>query len=309
MSNTVNKQDRFAALKAAFAKKSTGTSDTENSGYWDKFYPFFKMAKDEVALFRFLPDADEDNPLGFIVENRYHVLNVNGKEKKVACLSMFGKPCPCCEASQHYYNDVGDTALGKKFYRKVDYIGQGIVQNSPFEYPIKADENPVRLISIGPTLYKKLESSIVSGDFDVAPHDLLEGYDFRIVKSQKGEYASYDSSEFARRSTAIPDAMLERLDLYDLKKFRFTEISREQMEVMIEAVLTGKAVDDKQSHQQQESTGNPTLDRELATPKQTAPLDTVAATPTPTEAPSSDAKSRASDILARLRAKNAGNAS
>ena len=57
----------FDQLKAAFGKRTTGGGSNENTGFWDKFYPFYKMGFGETALFRFLPDANEENPLGFIV--------------------------------------------------------------------------------------------------------------------------------------------------------------------------------------------------------------------------------------------------
>jgi hypothetical protein len=145
-------------LRAAFSKNSEKTGEG-NSGFWDKFYPFFKMDFDQVGLFRFLPDLDDNNPLGFIVENKYHELNINGQKKKIACLKMYGESCPCCEHSQKYYNE-GNEKMGKVFWRKLDYIAQGIVVNSPFEYPIKADENPVRLISLGIKIYKRIETQM-----------------------------------------------------------------------------------------------------------------------------------------------------
>jgi hypothetical protein len=88
------------ALRAAFKSKSEEGGGEGNTGFWDKFYPFYKMDFDQTTVFRFLPDADDENPLGFIVENKYHELNINGKKKRIACLKMYGESCPCCELSQ-----------------------------------------------------------------------------------------------------------------------------------------------------------------------------------------------------------------
>ena len=308
----MSKQDQFAALKAAFGKRADGGGSNENNGFWDKFYPFFKMGFGDVATFRFLPDLDEENPLGFVVENKYHELIINGKKKRVACLSMYGKSCPCCETSQKYYNELGDEKMGKLFWRKIDYIAQGIVSYSPFEYPIKPDENPVRLISLGPKLFKKIEAAILSGDFDVAPYDLLEGCDFRIMKTQQGEYAAYDNSEFARKSTPVPEDVLAKLNLFDLKNFRYGEIAREQMEAMIEAALTGSSYDKGNGQQQSgdHSTGNPSLDKQLNADKPVADAGTVlnqaadaapASEPAAAPAEGGASSGRAAEILARLR--------
>lgn len=224
-------------LKAAFAKKSEAS---ENTGFWDKFYPFYKMNFDETAIFRFLPDLDEGNPLGFMIDNKYHELIINGQKKRLACAKMYGEACACCEASQKYYNE-GDEKMGKMFWRKIDYIAQGIIVHTPFEYPIKPEENPVRLISIGIKLYKKIEGAIVKGDLDKEPYDMFEGYDFRISKTKQGDWADYSTSEFARKASAVPQEVLTKVELYDLSKFRYGKIERDQMETMIDAFLTGKS--------------------------------------------------------------------
>lgn len=236
----------FDQLKAAFGKRTTSGTN-ENTGFWDKFYPFYKMNMGEQALFRFLPDADEENPLGFIMENKYHELMINGKKKKMACLKMHDGPdahCPACAASAKFYNDLGDEKMGKMFWRKIDYIAAGLVIHTPFDYPIKPDENPVRLISIGPKLFKRIETSISSGDFDEAPYDLKLGFDFKIMKTKQGDYADYTSSEFVRKSTPVPASLIDRLELIDLKKFRFARMGADEMQAQIEAFLTGKTYED-----------------------------------------------------------------
>lgn len=239
----------FDQLKAAFGKRATGGSN-ENTGFWDKFYPFYKMNFGETALFRFLPDADEENPLGFIIENKYHEFTINGKKKKIACLKMHDGPeahCPACAMSAKYYNELGDEKMGKLFWRKIDYIGAGLVMQSPFDFPIKPDENPVRLVSLGPKLFKRVETSIASGDFDTAPYDLDGGFDFKIMKTKQGEYADYSSSEFVRKSSAITGQLRERLELADLKKFRFARVDADAMQAQIESFLTGKSYEDEKA--------------------------------------------------------------
>jgi hypothetical protein len=286
----------FEQLKAAFGKRTTGSSN-ENTGFWDKFYPFYKMDFSETALFRFLPDADEENPLGFIIENKYHEFTVNGKRKRIACLKMHDGAdahCPACAASAKYYNELGDEKMGKLFWRKIDYIGAGLVMHSPFDYPIRADENPVRLISLGPKLFKRIETSIASGDFDVAPYDLDEGFDFKIMKTKQGEYADYSSSEFVRKSTAISAALRSQLELVDLKKFRFARVDADAMQAQIEAFITGKSYEDEKASSTPASEPDTSL-------KQTPVLS--AAAPAGDSAPAGDggsASDRARALLARI---------
>lgn len=285
----------FDQLKAAFGKRTT-TGTNENTGFWDKFYPFYKMGFGDTALFRFVQDADEENPLGFIIENKYHEFTINGKRKRIACLKMHDGAdahCPACAASAKYYNELGDEKMGKLFWRKVDYIGAGLVMHTPFDYPIKEGENPIRLISLGPKLFKRIETSIASGDFDVAPYDLDEGFDFKLMKTKQGEYADYSSSEFVRKSTAITGELRQRLELVDLKKFRFARVDADTMQAQIEAFITGHSYEEEKA----ESTASAAM-----------PDTTLKSTPVVGEAPpaaavggeAGSASDRARALLARI---------
>jgi len=263
------------ALRNAFKKKES--EGGENTGFWDKFFPFYKIDFEQTVEFRFLPDLDEENPLGFIVENKYHELLINGKKKRIACAKMYGESCACCEHSQKYY-DEGDEKMGKAFWRKLDYIVQGLIISTPFEYPIKADENPVRMLSLGPKLYKVIEAKIVKGDLEEMPYDMVNGYNFRINKTHQGEYADYTTSDFARKSTPIPDSFLANLEMYDLKNFRYGKIEREQMDAMIEAFLTGRSYEAEKEQvpaTSAASTGSPMLDASLAATKPVQAAATV----------------------------------
>lgn len=306
------------ALRAAFAKKAESKSDNGGS-FWDKFFPFFRADIGQSSRFRFFPDSDEENPLGFIVPNQYHELMINGQKKKVACLKMYGESCPCCELSSKYYNE-GDETMGKKFWRKIDYIAQGIPSQVPFEYPISEAENPIRLISLGPKLYKVVENKIVAGDLDEMPTDPLNGYDFIIAKTKQGEWADYSTSDFARKSTSVAEDTLARVVLYDLKQYRLPKVEREQMEAMIQSFLTGATYDQAQQQGSSNSfghqTGNPELDTALNETKTVASADTViqqhvAATPsapTTSATGASGQKLSPAEILAKLRARSAGSA-
>ena len=115
----MTKKFSLDALKAAFAN-----ADKKGSGGFanDAFYPFWKMKEGtssdthNVAIVRFLPDANEENPFGFIQENIYHTLIVNGKKRRVACASMYGERCPVCAHSSKMYEE-GNEKDGKRYYR------------------------------------------------------------------------------------------------------------------------------------------------------------------------------------------------
>lgn len=224
----------LAELAAAFEQKTTGNSDQN----WKKFFPFWKAAADTTSTIRFLPDLDEDNPRGFLVQNITHTLVVNGKKTTVACLKMYGEECPICALSSKYY-DEENRDMGKKYYRKINYIGQCLVIDTTVEH----DTNElVKLIEFGPAVYQQIQAAFKSGDLEEAPYELKGGYNFRIKKTQKGQYASYDTSNFSPKQTDVGDDVIEALDLYSLSQYRTAKTSREVLETMLVADQTGASI-------------------------------------------------------------------
>lgn len=229
----------LADLAAAFEQKTSGSGSDQR---WKQFFPFWKAPKDSVSVVRFLPDLDEDNPMGFLVENFTHELVVNGKRETVACLKMFGEDCPICALSQKYYDEKDpehNEALGKKYYRKKGYIGQVLVLETPVEHNA---EQIVKLIEFGPKIFKQIQSAFQSGDLENPPYELKGGYNFRIKKTQSGEYADYGTSSFSPKKTDVGDDVIEAITLYDLKAWRTPKTAREQLEAMLIADQTGASM-------------------------------------------------------------------
>ncbi len=229
----------LADLASAFEQKTTSGGGDQN---WKKFFNFWKAPTDSTSVVRFLPDLDEDNPMGFLVENLTHELVVNGKREKVACLRMYGEDCPICALSQKYYDEKDpdhNEALGKKYYRKKSYIGQVLVLETPVEHDA---EQLVKLIDFGPAVFNQIQAAFKSGDLEEPPYELKGGYNFRIKKTKSGEYASYTTSNFSPKQTDVADDVIEAIELYDLKTFRTPKTSREQLETLLIADQTGASV-------------------------------------------------------------------
>lgn len=227
----------LADLASAFASKTTGEGGGNQT--WKLFFNFWKAPVDSVSTIRFLPDAAEDNPMGFLVENLAHELVINGKREKVACLKMYGEDCPVCTLSQKYYDEKSpehNEQLGKKYYRKKSYIGQVLVTDTPIEHD---QEQLVKLIEFGPKIFKQIQASFSSGDLEEAPYELKGGYNFRIKKSKSGEYADYGTSSFSPKQSDVADDIIELMELYNLSAYRTPKITREVLEAMLLADQTG----------------------------------------------------------------------
>lgn len=234
----------LAALTEQFKQKTTegGGGGDQN---WKLFFNFWKAPVDTTSIVRFLPDADEENPMGFLVENLSHELVINGKREKVPCLKMYGEECPICALSQKYYDEKSpdhNETLGKKYYRKKSYIGQVLVIETPVEHDAA---KLVKLIDFGPAVFKQIQAAFQSGDLEEAPFELKGGYNFRIKKTTSkttsGEYASYTTSSFAPKQTDVADDIIEKLELFNLADYRTARVGREVLEAMLLADQSGSS--------------------------------------------------------------------
>ncbi len=227
------------SLKNAFANQNQGSN--EQNDRWAKYYSFWKMDFGEQAVVRFLPDADQDNPLGFITENVTHKITVNGKQKTIPCLSMYGKQCPCCDLSRKYYDEEGDnSANGRKYWKKREYLAAVIVRNSPIDIE-NAEET--KIVGLGPKIYKSIQEAFASGDLENPPFWTKGGHDFRIKKTQQGEYADYSLSSFAPRPSDLTEQEMSYVEEITLSDLRTPEMSVEKIEAMLVAAETGAAME------------------------------------------------------------------
>jgi len=307
---------KLDALKAAFAPKE------KKEFSFTKFFNFWKMEAGETAIVRFLKDANADNPRQFVVDNLTHSLTVNGKKRVVACLEMHGEECPICELSRQFYDEAraaGETkenpgplmALGKKYYRKKEHIGQVIVQSSPIEYE-KNDGHEMEMpIAIGPQIFKLIQAAFSSGDLDEVPYELKGGYDFRITKSMQGTNANYTLSKFAPKQTDVTDDVIAKLNPYDLNTLRNRKTDRATMEAMLLADRTGQplALPTKEQEGEDDSLNFVSKAAATAVTAPAAPAPTAAPAVVAEEAESAEpAANKVNDVLAQIRARAAAKA-
>lgn len=230
----------MAELRASFKQATTPESRPSN------YYPFYNIAFDEKAVVRFLPDANPNNSLGFLVEKLTHDLEIAGEKKTVPCLKMYGKECPICKHSAALYK-ADDKVNGKKFYRSKQHIGQALIVEDPIKY--KEGETSavgtVKLINVGFKLFNKINEAI-DEELDEIPWDYEVGTDFNIKKTKQGEFANYESSKFAKRPRALTEDELAAIEgnTHDLSTFLPKEPSLEDVQKLLDAAINGGIPDD-----------------------------------------------------------------
>jgi hypothetical protein len=132
--------------------------------------------------------------------------------------------------------------------------------------PIEHDADQiVKLIELGPAIFKNIQAAFQSGDLEEAPFELKGGYNFRIKKTKSGEYASYNTSSFSPKQTDLDDELISKLSLYNLADFRTARVSREELEAMLVADQTGG------THQASAPAPAPTAKSEDSAPTPAAP--------------------------------------
>jgi hypothetical protein len=325
----------LAEIRARLAQadnKQTNQSQGDNS-----IYPHWNIAEGSAVVLRFLPDGNTKNT--FFWQERAMIrlpfAGIKGEAEskqvqvRVPCVEMWGETCPILTEVRTWFKDKSLEEMGRKYWKKRDYIFQGFVRENPLADD-KAPENPVRRFIIGPQIFTSIKSALMDPDLEELPTDYLRGLDFRISKGTKGGYADYSSSKWARKESALTEAdqaAIEKYGLFDLSTFlpkRPTEVELNVMKEMFEASVDGQSYDTERwsqyfrpaglsapaaSGSPSTSTSTSADDEEFETPKASIVAkassfdeddDAPVAAAVKTPAPSSD---KAQDILAQIRAR------
>ena len=230
-------------LKAAWKKNSSVDSLPNN------YYAFYNIDEDAKAVIRFLPDLNEENPLGFMVEKLTHSLKINGKNKTVQCLKQFGKECPICKKSAELYKEEGkDTVVGKQIYRRKQYLAQALVVQDPLKYTDDQEKavGTVKLVNLGFSIIQKINAAFDDDDLDEVPWDYDAGTDFVIKKTKKGDYANYDLSKFANKPRSLTEEEREAVTagLIDLSTLVPKEPTEEDLIKLLDAHINGTPIEE-----------------------------------------------------------------
>jgi len=219
-----SKLDEIRA-KLAQMESKPGSNSSQQS---DKaIYPHWNIDEGTSATLRFLPDSDTDNAF-FWVERQMIRLTfpgvVGGENKpvtvQVPCGEMYGDNCPVLTEVRPWFKDASLEDMGRKYWKKRSYIFQGFVSENPLSE--ESPENPIRRFVISPQIFNIIKASLMDPDMENIPTDYVNGTDFRITKTTKGQYADYSTSKWARKESALDEVQLAAIDqhgLFNLKDF------------------------------------------------------------------------------------------
>ena len=236
----------------AMESKSSGSQS--QSGGDNAIYPHWNIDEGTSAVLRFLPDEDPDNTF-FWVERQMIRLTfpgVKGGDMKpvtvqVPCAEMYGDTCPVLTEVRPWFKDSSLEDMGRKYWKKRSYIFQGFVTENPLSE--ESPENPIRRFVISPQIFNIIKSALMDPDMENMPTDYMNGTDFRVTKTTKGQYADYSTSKWARKERALDENELAAIDsngLYNLSDFLPKRPGEEELNAiseMFQASVDGELYD------------------------------------------------------------------
>ena len=247
----------LAEIRAKLQAAENNQGGTRQSGGGDNaIYPHWNIKEGESATIRFLPDADPNNTF-FWQERNMIRLPFNGVKGEmdnknvlvqVPCIEMWGESCPILAEVRTWFKDSSLEEMGRKYWKKKSYVFQGFVRQNPLEDDT-TPANPIRRFIMSPQIFTIIKSSLMDPDMEELPTDYTNGLDFRVTKTQKGGYADYTTSQWARKESALTEAEQAAVNehgLYTLADFLPKKPSEQELKVMkemFEASVDGQPYD------------------------------------------------------------------
>ena len=323
MTSLAEIRQRLQAAESNQGGKSTGGDNA--------IYPHWNIEEGTSCVLRFLPDGDESNTF-FWAERQMIRLPFNGIKGQpdakttmvqVPCVEMWGDPCPILAEVRTWFKDSSLEDMGKKYWKKRSYVFQGFVRENPISDDTPP-ENPIRRFIIAPQIFGIVKSALMDPELEELPTDYVNGLDFRINKTSKGQYADYSTSKWSRKETPLTEqeaAAIDTYGLFNLSEFlpnRPTEEGLRVMKEMFEASVDGEPYDPERwgayyrpqgvQAPSGNSTQSPSSNASTGMSNATEPENPApAADPAPAEAdtePKADTGTqKAEDILAMIRSR------
>ena len=247
----------MASLAEIRAKLKSQESRSERSGGGDNaIFPHWNIPEGSTAAVRFLPDGDPNNTF-FWAERLMIRLPFNGVKGdmnskpvvvQVPCVEMWNETCPILTEVRGWFKDSSLEEMGRKYWKKRSYIFQGFVNENPLTEDSTPD-NPIRRFVISPSIFNLIKDALMDPDIQELPTDYVNGLDFRITKTTKGQYADYSTSKWARKETALTEAQAAAIETHGLNTLsdflpkKPTEVELQCIKEMFEASVDGQPYD------------------------------------------------------------------
>lgn len=242
-------------IRAKLLSQQTRSEGNANRGGDNAMYPFWNTPEGSQTLLRFLPDGDPNNTF-FWAERlviRLPFQGIKGDHDRevivqVPCMEMYGETCPILSETRPWWKDPSLENLARRYWKKKAYLFQGFVVQSGFEEK-EVPENPIRRFMINPSIFEIIKSSLMNPEMEDLPTDYINGRDFKLIKTTKGQYANYSTSNWSFKTRALnaeEAGAVETHGLANLKDFLPAKPTSDQLEAikeMFQASVNDEAYD------------------------------------------------------------------
>jgi len=210
----------LAEIRAKLLQQQQQTSPGSGD---NSMYPFWNAPEGSTTTIRFLPDADTENVFFWRERQMIRIpfSGILGQDERkyvavtVPCMEMWNETCPIHQEIRPWFKDPKLEEEARKYWKKRSYIFQGFVVENPLKEE-NEPENPIRRFVINSSIYKIISAALMDPDFVEVPTDFEQGTDFKLVKTQKGQYADYTTSSWARRERALNQVERDAIEQYSL---------------------------------------------------------------------------------------------
>ena len=234
----------LAEIRARLAEQAQKSGGTSQGTGDNAIYAHWNIPEGTSATLRFLPDGDESNTFFWKERQmiRIEFPGVKGQDEskkvtvQVPCVEMWGETCPVHAQIRPWFKDPNMETLGRKYWKKRSYVFQGFVVNSPMEEQ-STPENPIRRFIISPQIFTLIKQALMDPDMEELPTDYMRGTDFRLNKTQKGGYADYSTSGWARKERGLNEDELQSIaqhGLFNLNDFMPKRPGTDELRAIVE---------------------------------------------------------------------------
>jgi hypothetical protein len=323
----------LAEIRARLAEQAQKSSGTNQSTGDNAIYAHWNIPEGSSASLRFLPDSDESNTFFWRERQMIRIpfSGVKGQDEnkkvvvQVPCVEMWGETCPVHATIRPWFKDPNMEALGRTYWKKRSYVFQGFVVNSPMEEQ-SVPENPIRRFIISPQIFTLIKQALMDPDMEELPTDYQRGTDFRLNKTQKGGYADYSTSGWARKERSLNETELQAIathGLFNLNDFMPKRPGVDEVRAimeMFEASVDGQLYDPDRWSKYYRPSGvqisgasasvaTPDIDEDTPAPVVSKPAPVAAPAPkaqpavASAPAPAAEGKPSVDDILKMIRSR------
>lgn len=206
--------------------KRSGKSNKKFENSDNSTFPFWNVADGDESVLRFLPDKDPNNTFFWAEREMINIpfsgmIGAEDEDKPVTvtvpCVEMWGKQCPIHQEIRPWYkqNDKELEKLASVYWKKRSYILQGFVRKTKLAED-NVPENPIRKFWLKPQVFNMIKAILLDQEVTSSPTDKESGFDFRIVKGKKGNFADYSTSQWSRNSSPLTQEERNAIDHYGL---------------------------------------------------------------------------------------------